>query len=110
MNGCGTAASYHRGCHCTRCREAWRVRQLEYRRQRAARRVLDADGRLKAPLPPERHGSVSTYYGWTCRCRACSIANTNYARMHRATRVTDADYEFCDVHGEVNADHECEAG
>jgi hypothetical protein len=47
------------------------------RAARLARRVL-VDGRLVAPLPPERHGLASSYSNHGCRCELCSQAGSAY--------------------------------
>lgn len=48
-------------------------------RNRAARlaRRVEIDGRLVAPLPPERHGLQASYTNWGCRCEDCTRANSS---------------------------------
>jgi hypothetical protein len=54
-------------CRCDLCREANR---LDQRRQAAKRKAT-------RPIPPHvKHGSMSTYSNWGCRCAACTKANT----------------------------------
>ncbi len=50
-----------------------------HQRNRAARlaRRFEIDGRLVAPLPPEKHGLQSSYTNHGCRCAQCTAANTN---------------------------------
>lgn len=56
--GCGTNASYARGCRCAECTEAARV----YHRDWMARRREDAES-----IPDEHHG---TAYGYQLGCRS----------------------------------------
>lgn len=63
LRPCGTPASYRRGCRCEKCREAWRLKAEQYRRQ------------LGVPPNPHygglRHGTPSGYGYWGCRCAEC---------------------------------------
>jgi hypothetical protein len=95
-------------CRCDTCRIPWNENHKAARWRRAARRTLDPDGRLCAPVPPEKHGRTSTYNGWMCRCRKCTDAATLAKRIRKAERITTGFGEFCHLHGEVTHDHECE--
>jgi hypothetical protein len=50
-----------------------RQRDVEYKARVKAERVL-IDGVLVAVLPPERHGQLSTYKNFGCRCNRCRAA------------------------------------
>jgi hypothetical protein len=71
----GSATSYNRGCPCDLCKAKNTARNTTLRTRRMAQRVL-INGRLVAPLPPEKHGKQSTYSNWGCRCIPCTDANT----------------------------------
>ncbi|MFE7954442.1 hypothetical protein [Streptomyces sp. NPDC057413] len=76
-HGHGDHRTYIKGCRCTRCREAMRVRAVE---KRAAWR--------SAPSAADRagHGKLSTYKNYGCRCEPCKAANTEATRAGRAAR------------------------
>lgn len=60
--GCGTVASYTRGCRCDECRAANYKRAKAYRSQ---------------PMPESvQHGTPSAYGNWKCRCDACKAAGS----------------------------------
>lgn len=61
-------------CRCEACVEAHRALIREQRRRRFELRV-EVNGRLIAPVEEERHGKVSTYQNWGCRCELCVDAN-----------------------------------
>lgn len=73
MGAC--AGSYGQGCRCTTCRAENAAGARRKRQARMAVRIL-VDGRLTAPLPPERHGRPGTYSYHGCRCVPCTRANT----------------------------------
>jgi hypothetical protein len=81
-NQTGTGYAYY-GCRCVDCRAVHRRRQGRSRHQRMDARVL-VDGRLVAPLPPDRHGKVGTYRYHGCRCVPCTVANAQALRDYRA--------------------------
>lgn len=80
------------GCRCEACkavaqktvRASQAIRQ-SCRERRMARRVL-IDGRLVAPLPPEKHGKASTYNNHWCRCVECVAAHSDKLRVDRTRR------------------------
>jgi hypothetical protein len=75
----GTHARYQSGCRCEDCREANRVRCLEYRRRAAANpAVADRAG----------HGRASTYKNLGCRCTPCREAGMAHQAKTRAARRT----------------------
>lgn len=53
------------------------IRAARARKRRSELRTM-VDGRLVAPVPPEQHGSVSTYNNWMCRCAKCTEAIRRY--------------------------------
>lgn len=82
------SASADHSCRCDTCRDAHTRRlvasQSKMRREHRAKRLL-VNGRLVAPLPPEKHGTFRTYSHYGCRCEACSAAGraVNKARRDR---------------------------
>jgi hypothetical protein len=73
----GTHARYLSGCRCEDCREANRVRCLEYRRRAAADpAIADRAG----------HGRASTYKNLGCRCTPCREASMAHQAKARAAR------------------------
>lgn len=75
MTSHGTVSRYNTGCRCGLCTRANSSRATTNRKLRLARRI-EIDGRLTAPLPPERHGVWSTYTNHGCRCEACTVENS----------------------------------
>ena len=72
----------HRGCRCADCVALgrWANRQRWQARKRAI-----ASGALKPP--PYRHGRVSTYTSFGCRCPLCTKAQSvNQAKWRAAHR------------------------
>lgn len=76
---------YEHGCRCDTCRAANTNRTNRRRHQRRAMRQL-INGDLVAPLPPERHGHISTYVNWDCRCPACRAVGAQRNAADRARR------------------------
>jgi hypothetical protein len=62
----GTCYTHH-GCRCEVCKRV--------NAERCARRRKERD---PSKLPPERHGSKSTYSNWNCRCDLCTEAWNAY--------------------------------
>ena len=58
--------------------------------KRAATREL-IDGRLVVTTPGVKHGSISTYGNWKCRCKACRKANTKASDERRRARLARAE-------------------
>lgn len=56
------------------------ARVAEYRRLRLALRVLVNGRMVAAHLPPEVHGSASTYGNHGCQCADCTAAWAEAAR------------------------------
>lgn len=80
------ASTYgNRACRCDTCRTAHREYMRGARLRRMARRVL-VDGRLLAPLPPDRHGRDTTYTNWRCQCEPCLRAHLDAGRANRQRR------------------------
>lgn len=78
------ASAYRNGtCRCEECREGNRTRAHQEMLARYAKRV-DINGRLTAPLPPEKHGRRSTYTNWGCRCLECCAAKATPANQETA--------------------------
>jgi len=71
----GEPRGYSNGCRCTKCREAWRRYQADWRASK--RRDKDALTRVK-------HGTTTTYRAYGCRCEACRAANTAAMAAYRA--------------------------
>lgn len=71
----GSASTYsNHKCRCDECREAARLRAIEVRARRFAKRVL-IEGRLVAAhLPHKSHGTVGAYTNHGCRCDTCTSA------------------------------------
>ncbi|SEF34349.1 hypothetical protein SAMN05421837_107332 [Amycolatopsis pretoriensis] len=81
----GTAHGYKNvGCRCVACSEANRAAARDERHRRYARRLL-VDGVWVAPVAAERHGRVTTYNAWGCRCEPCTGAAS--AERQRLARV-----------------------
>jgi len=70
---------------CTAKREKIRGRVRKYRKGRLDSRIV-VDGRLVAPVPPEKHGRASTYTNWGCRCQPCTEAQTSTFEATRRER------------------------
>lgn len=68
----GTVNSYNKGCHCPECRHANTVFCAE---RRILRRSRVAD------MPADKHGTVSGYENWGCKCAACSLAGAEHRRL-----------------------------
>lgn len=86
----GTATTYvHSRCRCPACTAANARRSAARRQVRFALRVL-VDGRMVAPLPAHRHGSVNTYGNWGCRCEACTHAHAKACRDRQRRRAAVA--------------------
>jgi DNA-binding CsgD family transcriptional regulator len=68
----GTVNSYNNGCRCPDCRQANTVFCAGRRALRRSR---------VAEMPPEKHGTISGYENWGCRCDACSAAETEHRRV-----------------------------
>lgn len=75
----GRMSTYLAGCRCTPCNNAHNVAQA----QRVQRRKI----RLQADPTLARHGSVSTYTNWGCRCTLCTAARTKYHRELRRKKL-----------------------
>lgn len=73
------------GCRCDVCTEAHRVLQNAESASRRARRVL-TNGRLVAPVPPERHGRYTTYRNWGCQCQPCVKAGSENNALRTAPK------------------------
>ena len=71
----GTTTSYHRGCHCTDCRDAWR----RYSYAAKKRRVR------MTPFHLIPHG-VNGYANYLCRCDVCSSEWKAYTSERRWIR------------------------
>ncbi len=69
-----------KGCRCDTCREGHAAEMKRLRMVRFATRVRVA-GRLIAPVPAARHGTVTVYTYYGCRCVVCT--ETNAARERR---------------------------
>lgn len=69
-------------------------RQKERRAYMASIRV-EIDGRLTAPVPPEKHGSTSTYNNLMCRCVPCTdaarISQAAWLAKQKETRARNRD-------------------
>lgn len=83
-HGTASAYQYYR-CSCPACLGAHMTRMRAERAARLARRVL-VDGRLVAPVPPEKHGKATTYGNWGCRCEPCTQANNAGCYARRVER------------------------
>jgi hypothetical protein len=73
LKPCGTPAAYRRHLRhgekpCDECREA----------ENSRNRVPGGK-----PFQPAQHGTISKYHRG-CRCKDCTRANTEYARVRRA--------------------------
>lgn len=88
----GTQEAYaRRKCSCQTCVAGNTARHRVLRKARFERRVL-VEGRLVAPVPPERHGLMTTYNNWGCRCEACTKDATAYkVAARRASGVQQTD-------------------
>lgn len=69
----GDPHAYAAGCPCRRCLDAHRDYNRELRHRRYAAREW-VNGRLVAVQVGLRHGRVSTYNNWGCRCDPCTRA------------------------------------
>jgi hypothetical protein len=76
---------YALGCRCDTCTAANTRRTVRRQHERRAERQL-INGRLVAPVPPHRHGLVSTYVNWACRCEPCTQAGAQRNAADRARR------------------------
>lgn len=65
----GTVKKYRALCRCDACRIAWASYCREEREKRS--KVAPKNTRLK-------HGSISTYNNWGCRCDKCKAAAKTY--------------------------------
>lgn len=88
----GTQEAYVRGkCKCQTCVAGNTSRHRDLRAARFARRV-EVEGRLVAPVPAERHGRMTTYNNWGCRCVPCTEDATAYkVAARRAAGVRESD-------------------
>lgn len=68
----GTVNSYNNGCRCPDCRQANTVFCAERRVLRRSR---------VSEMPPEKHGTISGYENWGCRCDVCSSAEAEHRRI-----------------------------
>lgn len=68
----GTTNSYNNGCRCPDCRKANTVFCAERRTLRKKR---------IPQMPAEKHGTISGYENWGCRCTACSKAGSDHRRV-----------------------------
>jgi len=76
------ASAYGYGCRCPTCREGHRIRLNDERQRRYDARILVGD-RLVADVPPERHGTWTTYANYGCQCAPCRSAGTAYNKARR---------------------------
>jgi hypothetical protein len=88
----GTAYCYRKyGCRCDPCREAKRRASRQAHANRRAREATGLPspglraGRPKIPLSERPHGSWVTYCKG-CRCRPCTVANSEYGRLLKQFR------------------------
>lgn len=73
-------SSYRNGiCRCRVCQDDHNTKQRQDKANRMAARV-EVDGRLVAPLPPDRHGLPTTYSNHGCQCEPCKAAWAAYCR------------------------------
>lgn len=79
--GHGREAAYNRGCRCERCREARRLAETGRRRRRGVRSRAEVRAAGLA-----RHGTITCYRYYGCRCDGCRRANAEYCRDQRAKR------------------------
>ncbi len=73
-------------CRCTGCRAAHNAMINRRRAERYAARVL-VNGVWIAPLPAEKHGRVTLYANWGCRCQPCTAAASASSRRSRLSRL-----------------------
>lgn len=66
------------------------------RKQRRKLRQL-VDGRWVAPLPDERHGSVSTYNNHSCRCQRCTVASRECGEVSDGRAIRVQSLPDCDI-------------
>lgn len=76
------------GCNCEPCADAERKRTGVQRRRRyfpPVRLVTTLDGQSKTLHPDDpRHGSLTGYRRWSCRCAECRAANRDAMRAYSA--------------------------
>lgn len=79
----GTLTTYDQGCRCERCEyaradvDARNTSQRKSRKARRAERVLEGNRWVH---PGAKHGTISGYNNYTCRCVLCTEAWAEYAR------------------------------
>lgn len=74
-------AGYKRGCRCDKCATAHGEAYRRFRRDR-----------LDAGLTPDdpRHGTVTGYLNWGCRCELCRAAGSRNNREAKERRAAKA--------------------
>lgn len=76
----GTINAYSNGCRCAACRKANTAFCAERRVLRRSR---------VAEMPKEKHGTISGYENWGCRCASCSVAGADHRRARSALPVQE---------------------
>jgi hypothetical protein len=76
----GTCYTHH-GCRCEVCKRV--------NAERCSRRRKERD---PSKLPPERHGKISTYSNWNCRCGECTEAWNTYQNKRYHTKPELREY------------------
>lgn len=97
----GTTTGYTYGCRCADCTEAHSAYMSEYHARNPrvpgdyerARDFAAQQRRMQRGLPEgdSRHGTVSGYTKWGCRCDPCREAANAYKRDLRAAQRAKAE-------------------
>ncbi len=82
MSTHGTDTRYLTGCRCTECRRAHRSDGARRKAQRWAERIIRGG---RAFHPRARHGTVTGYGYYGCRCEACGAAAAAANRRWRTS-------------------------
>lgn len=80
----GNAATYRSSYYACRCDACTQANTDRSRKERAARRAKGL------PEGDERHGTITGYRTWGCRCGACSFAGSKSNKDYSERAKRDA--------------------
>jgi hypothetical protein len=82
-------SQYNKGCRCDECRTISTQKAAARKWRRILRTVAGENGKPYAVHAP-RHGTLSTYTNWGCRCDPCRVANRVKCSLYNEKRRAGA--------------------